>query len=92
MSHPRSGLPDATAAWVPFDAFVNALRDAAQAATEANAPNTVLSRNMMPHDHTYIADMKVRIATARERYEGAAVHLEAMEAQLKRHTADREEY
>ena len=87
----RLRLPNATSAWRPFDDFVKALQAAAQAAVEANAPNTVLSRNSMPHDHTYIADMRARIKVARERYEGAAVHLEAMEAALERHENVRKE-
>ncbi len=81
----RSGLPNATVAWQPFDAFVNTLRESAQAAVDANKPNTVMSRNRMPHDHLYINDMKAKLKTAREKYEAAAVHLEACEAALARH-------
>lgn len=87
----KSGLPDATVAWQPFDAFVGALRDAAQAAVDANKPNTVLTRNRMPHDHAYIADMEKLVAKAREKYEAAAGHLKAMEAALERHKDVRKE-
>jgi hypothetical protein len=87
----RSGLPNATETWQPFDRFVKTLQAAAQAAVDANKPNTVLTRNIMPHDHAYLEDMKVRIKAAREKYEEAAVHLEAMEAALERHENKRKD-
>ena len=86
-----SGLPNLKDTWHPFDRFVKKLQAAAQAAVDANKPNTVLTRNKMPHDHAYIADMKAKLEVARERYEAAAVDLEAMEAALERHKKSREE-
>lgn len=86
-----SGLPNATEMWVPFDDFVEALREAAQAAVDANKPNTVLSRNRMPNDHAYIDDMKAKLRIAREKYKQAEVHLQAMERALERHEESRKE-
>lgn len=87
----RSRLPNAVETWQPFDRFVKTLQAAAQAAVDANKPNTVLTRNVMPHDHVYLEDMETRLKVCREKYEAAAKYLKDMEDAFKRHKRHREE-
>lgn len=82
----RSGLPNASDLHREYKQVVDELRECAESLVKGAQPADVaLSRNKMPQDHLYIANLEAALTKAKNHHRDAGAILEDIGDRLVKH-------